>query len=311
MKVKECRVTLDRRKKELQPHGNAAFPCAGYLSHYTRQQEDMIPWHWHRELEMAYVSDGEILVRTPSESFHMKKGDLILLNSNMLHDMTAEDMCELRSLVFDPMLIAGNEDSAFARKYLQPLTDCGAFSGYLVRGEESTGENTGGDGSGCAGDEAKLTEYFRCAFDAFSKGDYGYEFTVRENLGYICLFLCKKFKVVSGSEERTPDQNELRVRKMLHYIHQNFAEGLSLSDVAKAADISERECLRCFGRTLGVSPMQYLLKYRVMQGANFLLENPQDSVSEIAGAAGFDSPSNFSKVFKRYYNCTPREYRKG
>ena len=41
-----------------------------------------------------------------------------------------------------------------------------------------------------------------------------------------------------------------------------------------------------------------------------LSRNPADSISEIATLCGFDSPSNFSKVFKRFYNCTPREYRR-
>jgi AraC-like DNA-binding protein len=47
-----------------------------------------------------------------------------------------------------------------------------------------------------------------------------------------------------------------------------------------------------------------------MRGAEALLQSPADSVSEIAAACGFDSPSNFSMMFRRYYNCTPREYRR-
>lgn len=45
-------------------------------------------------------------------------------------------------------------------------------------------------------------------------------------------------------------------------------------------------------------------------GAEMLLHNPENSISEIATACGFESPSNFSKIFKRFYKCTPREYRK-
>lgn len=58
-----------------------------------------------------------------------------------------------------------------------------------------------------------------------------------------------------------------------------------------------------------LSPIQYLLKYRIMQGADFLLNNPANTISEISSLCGFDNPSNFSKMFKRFYNCSPREYR--
>lgn len=96
---------------------------------------------------------------------------------------------------------------------------------------------------------------------------------------------------------------------MLEYIHKHFSGDISLADIAKAADISERECLRCFRKTIQLSPIQYLLKYRIMQGAELLRRNPTDSISEIASLCGFDSPSNFARLFKRFYNYTPREYR--
>ena len=56
--------------------------------------------------------------------------------------------------------------------------------------------------------------------------------------------------------------------------------------------------------------MQYLIKYRVTQAASLLLKNPDKSIAEISIQCGFESPSNFSQMFKRYYRCTPREYRK-
>ena len=105
------------------------------------------------------------------------------------------------------------------------------------------------------------------------------------------------------------NQDNLRIGKMLDYIHNNFSDNLTLANIARVADIGERECLRCFQRTIQRSPIQYLLKYRIMQGADFLLKYPATSISEISSFCGLDSPSNFSKMFKRFYNCTPREYR--
>ena len=36
---------------------------------------------------------------------------------------------------------------------------------------------------------------------------------------------------------------------------------------------------------------------------------PDESIAQVAAACGFDSPSNFSQQFRRFYRCTPREYR--
>lgn len=293
MALQECGLNLNRASKELRPHGSLAFPCAGYSSHYTEKQEDIIPWHWHEEMEIIYMEQGQMEVKIPTKTFFLKMGDCMILNANMLHYASAAPECNLRSLVFSPALITGNDELAFAKKYMRPLLSCQSFSGYFVDGK--TNEN--------------IARWFNDAFEALAGDQYGYEFIVRENLSRICLFLHREFEPNIDTQRETLNQDNLRIRKMLAYIHRNFADDLSLADISKEADISERECLRCFQKTIQLSPIQYLLKYRVMQGAEMLLKNPASNISEIAAFCGFDSQSNFAKMFKRFYNCTPREYR--
>ncbi len=216
-----------------------------------------------------------------------------MLNSNILHYASAKGGCELHSLVFGSELIQGNESSVFAEKYMIPLVSCHLFSGCHIEGN---GENP-------------VMAWFREAFEAMEREESGYEFLVREKLSRICLFLYQKIASQTSVKNISLSQDNLRVRKMLAYIHENYAETISLEEIARAADISERECFRCFKKTIQISPVQYLLKYRIMQGAERLLSDPAGSISETASACGFDSPSNFAKMFRRFYDCTPREYR--
>lgn len=162
----------------------------------------------------------------------------------------------------------------------------------------------------CAGYSPGHTDRFNCAFEALAQDRYGYEFTVRENLSRICLFLYGEFKPQADTQNAALNLDALRIRKMLDYIHRNYENDISVSEISGAAGISERKSLRCFRKTVQLSPSQYLLKYRIMQGAEMLLRNPAASISEIATMCGFDSPSNFTKIFRRFYNCSPREYRK-
>ena len=292
MALQECGLNLNRVSKELQPHGTIAFPCAGYTSYHSERQEDIIPWHWHDEMELVYIADGKMEVKTPSESFLLEKGDMAAINSNVLHYASAVGGCRLCSLVFSPMLIAGNSDSIYAQKYIQPLISCNSFSSLFIDGGLE-------DISVC----------FNAAFESLAQDDRGFEFTVRENLSHICFYLYEQFEQQLDKKKQVSNQDDLRIRKMLEFIHANFAEKLSLSDIANSADISERECMRCFQKKIQISPVQYLLKYRIRQGAELLLSDRGKSISEIATDCGFDSPSNFTKLFRRFYNCTPREYR--
>ena len=292
MGLQVCSLNLDDEKKQLYPHGTAGFPCAAYQRLYMDRPEYVIPWHWHEELEIAYVVSGTLKFQIPAKSFLLTKGDCIAVNSNVLHGAAAAPEYELQSLVFHPRLITGSSDSAFAIKYLSPLTAHAPFDGYVFNEQEHPLE----------------ISCFRQAFEALAQDIPGYEFTVRAALSQICYFLYRHFEPeASSTAEQNPDQ--IRIRNMLEYIHTYFPEPVTLPDIARAADIGERECLRCFKRNIQLSPMQYLLKYRVMRGADLLLRERGTSISQIALLCGFVCPCHFSKMFRRFYDCSPKEYR--
>ena len=294
MALQKCMLNLNQRLKELNPHGTLEFPCAGYSSCYTDREENAIPWHWHEEFEIIHIVEGCMELKMPSSSVFIKEGEAFAVNSNVLHYGIGADHCHLHSLVFSPRLVSGDEDSVFSRKYIQPLLSCDCFLGFSILPSEN----------------GEMIENFRHAFDAMKQESAGFEFTVRENLSRICFLLTQEFKDQLNMPGTARSQDNLRIRKMLEYIHKNYSEDITLSEIAAAADIGERECLRCFQKTIQLSPIQYLLKYRIMRGAEMLLNDPESSISEIALSCGFDSPSNFARTFKRFYNRTPREYRK-
>ena len=105
MGLQKCALNLNRIGKELQPHGTAQFPCAGYSAVYTDKPEDVIPWHWHEELEIVYVETGSLKLQIPGKTFHLGQGEGFVINSNLPHYAAAENFCDLHSLVFHPVLI--------------------------------------------------------------------------------------------------------------------------------------------------------------------------------------------------------------
>ena len=293
MGLQNCGLNLDAAQRELSPHGTLAFPCAGYREALTDRPEDEIPWHWHDELEIIFVAAGALRVQVPRQEFLLLAGDCLAINARLPHCAATQPSCELHSLVFSPLLLTGSEDSVFAQKYLLPLTDCRAFRAVQL---DRTAQRREIDG-------------FVSAFEALAQEAPMFEFTVREKLSALCLDLCRQFAGALGHSAAPARPDDLRIRKMLAYLQENYRSGVTLAQIAAAADVGERECLRCFARTVQISPMQYLLKYRILRSAEALRGDPSASVAEIAAGCGFDSPSNFSRLFRRYYGCTPRAYR--
>ncbi len=149
---------------------------------------------------------------------------------------------------------------------------------------------------------------FEKAYSAVKNEEEFYEFTSREALSSLILSVYGK-RDSTGIADRISERDRKRISAMLEYIHTHYAENITLDDIASSASISPREALRCFKRTIGRSPIEYLVKYRLSQSADALLNEKDKTISEIASLCGFDSPSYFSKEFKTYYQKTPKEYR--
>ncbi len=295
MALQKCGLNPDQRARELKPHGTAAFPCAAYEDWYGEEGRPEVPWHWHEELEAACVAEGAFCLQIPGERYVLETGDCVVINSGVPHSGIPQPKCRLQSLVFHPDLVGGNREQVFYKKYLSPLMETAAFKACVLRRD------------GCR----EETERFDRAFKAMAGEPEGFEFALREELSGLCLDLYRRYgRKMSRKSGGSGERDGLRLQKMLDYIHRNFQEEIGLADIARAADVGERECLRCFQRTVQLSPKQYLLKYRVAEGARLLAEEPWRTISETAAFCGFDSASHFSMTFRRFYNCTPREYRK-
>lgn len=101
------------------------------------------------------------------------------------------------------------------------------------------------------------------------------------------------------------------VSAAVRFIRQNFAQPLTLADIAAAASLSPFHLTRLFKKTLGMSPHQYLLEVRV-HGANALLSTGADgpTLAQVATAVGFSDQSHLTRQFKRILGITPKQARR-
>ncbi len=128
-----------------------------------------------------------------------------------------------------------------------------------------------------------------------------------EMAGYLHLFLAHL--IALNSQRPTGDTHQTYVANALRYIQYNYASDIGVNDIARYVGISRSQLYRAFLQDFGVSPHNYLQKYRINEACS-LLHNPSYSIAEIAGSVGFNDPLYFSRVFKSIKGCTPTEYQK-
>ncbi len=296
MSLDACDVHVNPKQMELRPHGTVDFPCGGYDTDIRQGKDEGVSWHWHEEAEMIYVAKGSVEVVLPDVRWRLEQGEGVFIHANVLHSILAtEEEGKIRSAVFHTKLVSGGADTVFQKKYIDPLL---AYDG--IKGVKLTLEIPW---------QAEALKELVGTIVALEGKQEGYEWEVREQLSRLWFRLYQNTRPKDEESSRKTMDAE-RLRHMLELIQKEFAEPLHLSQIARAANIGERECLRCFQRTIGISPLQYLLRYRVSQAA-LLLRETTLPVAEIGMRCGFDSPSHFAQTFRKYFSITPSAYRKG
>jgi AraC-like DNA-binding protein len=98
-----------------------------------------------------------------------------------------------------------------------------------------------------------------------------------------------------------------RLRAAINAMHESPGRRWTLQTMAERAAMSRTTFTQKFKQIVGVSPMDYLTRWRMMLAADKLTHS-RDSVSEIGLALGYESEKSFSSAFKRVMACSPRQY---
>ena len=99
------------------------------------------------------------------------------------------------------------------------------------------------------------------------------------------------------------------VMKAIEYIGLNYRENLTVADIARALYVSPTHLSQTFKNMLGVSPIQYLINYRIDR-SKALLEETDHMVYTVADMVGFRDVRHFSKSFHKSVGISPTEYRR-
>ena len=114
-------------------------------------------------------------------------------------------------------------------------------------------------------------------------------------------------------EVREVDLGQIRRSRLVSearsFIHEHYAEPLSVDDMAQHFFLSREYFIKLFRRVAGQTPHAYLSHCRIDQ-AKRLLESPELPVKSVAARVGFRDQHYFAKAFGRHTGQTPTQYRR-
>jgi AraC-like DNA-binding protein len=108
-----------------------------------------------------------------------------------------------------------------------------------------------------------------------------------------------KVEVVSESK---------RILKVKNYIDEHYKDDLSLEQLADLVGMTPTAFSRYFKQRTAKNISEYIVDIRLGHAARLLVDT-SDSVSEICWATGFNTLSNFNRLFRKRKGCSPTEFR--
>lgn len=115
-------------------------------------------------------------------------------------------------------------------------------------------------------------------------------------------------RALFGANKLPPHTSAL-VKRTIAYFHQHYDRTLTRQEIGNAVGVNKDYLGQIFRQELGLSPWEYLNRYRIVQ-AKALLADPAHSITTVAFQVGFNDSSYFGRVFHKYVGLTPRLYQK-
>ena len=242
---------------------------------------------WDSSFKLIFVLHGELSIFVDSKERRLHVNDFTFITPFQLHGgSSAENMC--KALIVD----IGQD----LWKTALPGADRLSFSINILRAND------------------RLSAYSSIC-KSLAQIVYYSQLDKAETPARICravsdiLAILTEDFAASQRSQNDPGRTMSRIQDILHYIVNNYSERFSLEDISRVIGFHPQYFSAYFKKQFGVSFIDFLNNYRVNKSIP-LLRDTDESILSIALACGFNSHKTFSNAFEKYYQSTPRDYRK-
>ena len=286
-------IVVDEKGYEYRKwKGGSTFPVSAGICDIMKYCNNAFECHWHDGVEILIMLDGEIEHSVNGESYIMREGDVMFVNSGSMHEGHVTELGRGKYLVisFLTSVLSPEDKGRVAEKYFGSVMSGKNFPLlYLASGGDSAREM------------AKLCTDI---LELNKQRPSCYELDIKAALFRIWAILFGE--AVKKNDSPKPDTAIVRMKKAVSYINGNFQNKITLDDIATVCNISKTELCRSFKRVMHRTPFDYIMDLRVRKSIELLEEGI--TVTEAALSSGFFDSSYYTKMFRRYMNCTPRDY---
>lgn len=240
--------------------------------------------HCHSFWEIIFIKDGSGFFTYSGKNYNIEKGDILILAPNVMHKFVHDEKTSVEhfyigfSFDFDSSELVPASDiipvlqNPYSSLFKPKLqTIADAIEKYESENELS----------------AKYGDVMALVSEIINE-----------------VFCCKNLKY------KKLNRNQVLAGKAMDYIKANLSKNIMTDEIAGMFYLSAHYFADIFKKETGMTLKEFQNLWRMKKAAEILQEN-EESISDIANNLGFGSIHYFSRKFKGFYGKSPAEYRKG
>ncbi|GAB1452902.1 AraC family transcriptional regulator [Draconibacterium sp.] len=273
-----------------------AFGTDNSFSIMVRPCIDLVfPYHMHPDFQLNLVVEGKGTRVVGDHSEEYTSGDLVLLGPNLPHYWSYDNKFLEENGKGKAIIIHFNKDFAgkdfINKQEVKPIIELfdKAYRGLSITGDckEWVIENLSNIDD--AQPLKRLVTLINILTEISQSGDI-------------------RYLAGPAFENKKISEQELKIKRITNFISTHFNDNeLSLDKIANMASMSSTSFSKYFKKQTGQNYIEALTNLRLSEACK-LLGNSDLSIAQIAHSCGYNNLSNFNRLFKNQYKCTPKQF---
>ncbi len=247
--------------------------------------------HFHNAFEMYYLCQGERYYYVDNKTYHIKKGDFVLINEYTPHRGIAAGDSSFGHILINFKKAYLNE---FVKITSESLYECFTKGIHIIHLDEK--------------EQVIIENLFDTMLEEFHHKAPWHDYYLKTLLVQL-LLLTRRFAKDTPEYSKAPTGSTYKIiNEATGYINDHFSDDITLEFISNKFFISTHYFSRIFKKITGVSFIEYLNNVRT-KSSQKLLVSTNLSISEIAARVGYKSNTHFGRIFKKTIGISPSEYR--
>lgn len=263
--------------------------CFSYIS--TRMLT--VPAHWHDEVEMIRVEQGEMEIIYEENQITLEHGDWMLINSRDIHTTISREKSKIEVLQI-PFI--------FLKKYIPEMENL-----KMISYPQSKNFKTSYCSKQIIADTGMILHKMTALCEQWMKG------TVLEFHAYFFQLLSVLYRyytqISTNSVTSQKEENRKRMILIMDFVNKNYKEKITLNDAAGLVSLNREYFCRLFNEQMGKTFMQYVNEIRFYHVCEELFGKETGIMTSLE-EHGFTNYKIFMRMFHERYQGTPTQIRK-